>query len=180
MKKLLSLLLTVLLAFSLVACGAKAETKNDGEKSKQTAADAEDSSFKAKEVAKFADILDNQGNKDYFYVDSAVIKINEKEAMKAFNGKVSAITKKAMTDKSIDMKNVKEYTYYKNVNGTKSVKAFEVVYDASSKEAKECYEVVMTVSDKDEPTLKEVKKLDKIVDAKFKELFKAELEKKAK
>lgn len=175
MKKVVSILMTMIVALSFAACGAKQDTTKNSDQKKTETISSSDSSFKAKDVAVFTDILDNISNKDYFYSDSLVVKINDKKAFKDYQVKAEDVLKKAMADKNVDMKNSKSYTYYKNVNGDRMEKDFIVVYD-DSKNAKEIYEVTMKISDKDEPAFSETKKLDKVVDDKFKELFKKDLE----
>lgn len=179
MKKFITAILAASLTLSLAACSAKeqkttaADAKPQQEAKQEVKKDQLDPDFKAKEVAQFSDILDNLGNKDYFYLDTAggTIKILDKAKFKTYADKAKAIREKAMTDQKVDMANTKVYTYYSNVSGKKSEKDFVVVLDAN-KVPTDLYEVTMTINDSDEPALKDAKKVDKAVDDKFKELFK--------
>lgn len=169
MKKLISLILSVMFIVSFAACAQKPAENTQ----KSSSAVNE---FKPKEVVLFTDILDNLGNKDYYYLDTTgnTIKILDKAPFKAYSEKSSAITKKAMEDAKVDTTKMKVYNFYRNVNGQKLQKDYVVVYDAN-KVPSELYEVTMTINDKDEPALKETKKLDKTIDDNFKKLFAGEV-----
>jgi uncharacterized lipoprotein YehR (DUF1307 family) len=173
MKKFLSVILASVLVVSLAAC-SKDNTK-DAKQGTNTpaAADQKKDEFKPKEVTKFADILDNMGNKDYYFVDSSVIKITSDT--KVYNEKVNKIVTDAMKEKNVDVKtSAKTYNYYKNVNGNKEHKVYVVVFDAN-KAPIDLYEVSMTISDKDEPALKDVKKVDNAINEAFKTNFAKEV-----
>ena len=179
MKKILAAILAISFTLSLAACSAKEEksTATDNKAKQEVKKDGQlDSDFKAKEVAVFTDILDNLGNKDYFYLDTSggTIKILNKDSFKAYADKAKAVREKALTDQKVNLNSSKVYTYYSNVNGKRTEKDYVVVYDAS-KVPTDLYEVTMTIDEKDEPTFKEVKKVDKAVDDKFKTLFKDEV-----
>jgi hypothetical protein len=173
MKKFLSVILASVLVVSLAAC-SKDNTKDAKQEAKTpAAADQKKDEFKPKEVTKFADILDNMGNKDYYFVDSNVIKITTNT--KVYNEKVTKIVEDTMKAKNVDVKaSAKTYNYYKNVNGNKEHKVYVVVFDAN-KAPTDFYEVNMTISDKDEPALKDVKKIDNAVNDVFKTNFAKEV-----
>lgn len=166
MKKIISLTLTLVLALSLTACAAKTEPKTTDTTKPAT------EEFKPKQVAVFTDILDNLGNKDKFYYDTSntTVKILDSAAFKAYKAKATEIREKALKDNNIAVANTKVYTYYQNKNGARVEKDYVVVFDAQ-KVPTDLYEIVMPVSDKDEPSFKEIKKVDKAVDDNFKKLF---------
>jgi hypothetical protein len=176
MKKILTavLALTLTLTLSLAACSQKDQKQASADNTTKQESKADE--FKPKDVTMFTDILDNLGNKDYYYLDTTgnTIKILDKAKFTAYQTKAKAITDKAMADQKVDMKNAKVYTYFRNANGDKAEKDYVVVYDAS-KTPTDLYEVNMKIDDKDEPTLKDAKKVDKAVDDNFKKFFKDEV-----
>jgi len=181
MKKIFATILAASLALSLAACSSNGQAtpaENNTKTTSESTASKSDDVFKfvPKEVTTFTDILDNLGNKDNYYLDTTgtTLKILDNAKFKAYTEKASAITKKAMEDQKVDVANTKVYTYHKNANGEKSEKDYVVVYDAN-KVPTDLYEVTMTVDDKDEPTFKEVKKVENSVDDNFKKLFAEEL-----
>lgn len=170
MKKVSGVIIAIILMFSLVGC-SNSQTKNN-----ESSAAANTTDSEQKEVTQFTDILDNLSNKDYFYMDDtgSTIKILDKDPFDAYRKKSDAIITKEMQSKNVDLKSAKTYVYYKNVNGDRSEKDYVVAYD-TSKSPIAVYEVDIKISDKDEPSLKETKKLDKIINDNFKKLFKEEL-----
>jgi hypothetical protein len=174
MKKFLSVILASVLIVSLAAC-SKDNTKDAKQETKTpVAADQKKDEFKPKEVTRFADILDNMGNKGYYFVDSSVIKITINT--KVYNEKVAKIVADAMKEKNVDVNTAaKTYNYYKNVNGDKEHKVYVVAFDAK-KAPIDFYEVSMTISDKDEPALKDVKKVDNVINEAFKTNFAKEVQ----
>lgn len=173
MKKILTAVLALTLTLSLAACSQKDQKQASAD---STNKEAKADEFKAKDVTMFTDILDNLGNKDYYYIDTTgnTIKILDKAKFTAYKTKAKAITDKAMADQKVDMKNTKIYTYFRNANGDKAEKDYVVVYDAS-KTPTDLYEVNIKIDDKDEPALKDAKKVDKAVDDNFKKFFKDEV-----
>lgn len=174
MKKILTAILALTLTLTLAACSQKDQKEASANNTQKQESKADE--FKPKDVAMFTDILDNLGNKDYYYLETSgnTLKILDKAKFKAYQDKAKAITEKAMADQKVDMKNAKVYTYHRNVNGDKAEKDYVVVYDAN-KVPTDLYEVNMTVNDKDEPTFKDAKKVDKAVDDNFKKFFKGEV-----
>lgn len=174
-KKILSSILVLVMASSLVACGSKDEvTKNDAPVKQETPAKTE----APKEEVKFESIgqlLDSAAQKDEYYSDKYNLKILNKAPLAAYEAKAKVITEKAMVDNKIDAKSAKVYSYYNNNNGVKFEKDYIVVYDAN-KVPTTVYEVVIAISDKDEPSLKEVKENKAMITDEFKTLFPKELE----
>jgi hypothetical protein len=173
MKKFLSVILASVFVLSLAACTKEAAKETKPNTNTNTAANtpapaAKKDEFKPKEVAKFADILDNMSNKDYYYTDINIIKLTTKTA--DFNAKAKTIIDNAMKEKNVDMKNTKTYSYYKNIKMVKEHKAYVVVFDAN-KIPTDFYEVNMIVDDKDVPALKDVKKVDNVINDEFKKQF---------
>ena len=173
MKKFLSVILASVLVVSLAAC-SKDNTKDTKQETNTPAAAAQkDDEFKPKEVTRFADILDNLGNKDYYFVDSSVVKITTN--VKVYNEKANAIVADAMKEKNVDVKaNAKAYNYYKNIRANKEHKVYVVVFDAN-KTPIDIYEVNMTINEKDEPALRDVKKVDNVINDTFKINFAKEV-----
>jgi hypothetical protein len=173
MKKFLSVILASVFVVTLAACTKEAAKDTKQNANTNTTTNTSTSSqkkdeFKPKEVAKFADILDNMSNKDYYYTDINIIKLTTKTA--DFNAKAKTIVDNAMKDKNVDMKNTKTYNYYKNIKMVKEHKVYVVVFDAN-KAPTDVYEVNMTVDDKDVPALKDVKKVDNVINDEFKKHF---------
>jgi hypothetical protein len=180
LKKILSSILVLVMAGSLVACSSKDEvTKSETPVTKEETAKTEAPKTEApKEEVKFesvGQILDSVSKKDEYYSDKYNLKILKKAPLAAYQAKAKVITEKAMVDNKIDAKSAKVYPYYNNNNGVKFEKDYIVVYDAT-KVPTTVYEVVIAVSDKDEPSFKETKENKEIITAEFKTLFPKELE----
>ncbi|MCM0647786.1 hypothetical protein NBE98_05270 [Clostridium swellfunianum] len=173
MKKFLSVILASVLVFSLAAC-SKSNTSDTKQNANTPATSApKKDEFKPKEVTKFGDILDNMANKDNYFTDINVIKLTTPS--KAYAAKADTIVANAMKEKNVDVKaNAKTYNYYKNVKMNKEHKVYVVAIDAS-KVPTDLYEVNMTVNDKDEPALKDVKKVDNAINDAFKTQFAKEV-----
>lgn len=173
-KKILSSILVLVMAGSLVACGSKEEVKSEApvkqEEAAKTPAPVEEVKFES-----IGQILDSAAQKDEYYSDKYNLKILKKDAIAAYEGKATVITQKAMVDNKIDAKNAKVYAYYNNISGVRFEKDYIVVYDAN-KVPTTVYEVIIAVSDKDEPSLKEVKENKAMITDEFKALFPQELE----
>jgi hypothetical protein len=172
MKKILVGVLSLIIGLSFIGCTKKEEVKE-----KQTSTEVQTEAPKPA-ITKFTDILDQLSDKDYYYADETgnIIKILDVKVLEAYNKKAEEIRIQVMKEKSIDLANAKVYPYFRNVNGEKSEKDYVIVYN-SDKTATEVYEVIMTVSDTDEPVLKEVNKLDgKLIDDNFTKFFKDELQ----
>jgi hypothetical protein len=170
MKKILTFILASVFVVSFAAC-SKDASKDTKQTTTTNSAQKKDE-FKPREVTKFADILDNLANKDNFFADSTVIKVTIKTA--DYTAKVNPIVENAMKEKNVDMKNTKTYQYYKNIKANKEHKVYVVVFDAS-KAPTDMYEVNMTVNEKDEPALKEVKKVENAINDAFKTQFAKEV-----
>jgi hypothetical protein len=173
MKKFLSVILASVLVVSLAACSKSPAADTKQNTTTPAASAPKKDEFKPKEVARFSDILDNMGNKDLYFTDINVIKLTTKTA--DFNTKAKTIVENAMKEKNVDMKNTKTYNYYKNVKMNKEHKVYVVVFDAS-KAPTDLYEVNMTINDKDEPALKDVKKVENAVNDAFKTHFAKEVQ----
>lgn len=175
-KKILSSILVLVMAGSLVACGSsKEEVKKDATVKQEEPAKTEVPPVK--EEVKFesiGQILDSAAKKDEYYSDKYNLKILKKEALTAYETKAAAITQKVMVDNKIDAKSAKVYPYYNNISGVRIEKDYVVVYDAN-KVPVTVHEVIISVSDKDEPALKEVKENKAMVTDEFKALFPKEL-----
>jgi hypothetical protein len=174
-KKVLSSILVLVMAGSLVACGSsKEEVKSAApvkqEEAAKTPAPVEEIKFES-----IGQILDSASQKDEYYSDKYNLKILKKAAIADYEGKATAITQKAMVDNKIDAKSAKVYPYYNNISGVRFEKDYIVVYDAN-KVPTTVHEVIIAVSDKDEPSLKEVKENKAMVTDEFKALFPKELE----
>lgn len=176
MKKIITSILAAALVLSLAACAKDQKptpAAADNQPKQEVKKDQLDQDFTPKEVAKFTDILDNLGNKDYFYLDTAggTIKLLDKASFSAYSAKAKAIREKAIADQKLDIAKTKIYTYYSDVSGKKAEKDFVVVLDAN-KVPTDLYQIAMTINEKDEPSLKDMTKVEKAVDDKFKDLFK--------
>lgn len=178
MKKVLSIVMTAVIAFSLIGCtsssnslendnntGNQVETKSDNN-AEQNEADGE-------EYNSFAQYLDSFANKDNYYSDPATLKIEDKDKLKQCEEKSKDVVSKVMKDNNIDPSKAKVYPYYKNDNGQRSEREYIVVYD-DGKIAHTVYEVGLKVSDAYDVTFEDCKELKDKVDDKFKELFKGE------
>lgn len=177
-KKVLSSILVLVMAGSLVACSSSKSAVNDDTATKQSETKKTETAATTTEVIKFesvGQIMDSISEKDYYYSDHYNLKILKKDALAAYEAKADAITQKAMLDNKIDAKSAKVYKYYNNINGVRFEKDYIVVYDAN-KMPITVYEVAIALSDKDEPTLKEVKENKAIITDEFKALFPKELE----
>ena len=174
-KKILSSILVLVLASSLVACGSSKEVANNETPVKQEDAAKTEAPKEEIKFESIGQILDSAAQKDEYYSDMYNLKILNKAAITAYEGKALVITQKAMVDNKIDAKNAKVYAYYNNINGVKFEKDYIVVYDAN-KVPTTVHEVIIAISDKDEPSLKEVKENKEMITAEFKSLFPKELE----
>ncbi|MBU3145935.1 hypothetical protein [Clostridium sp. CF012] len=177
-KKVLSSILVLVMAGSLVACSSNKNVIKDDTTTKQEETKKIETAEPASEAIKFesvGEIMDSTSEKESYYSDHYNLKILKKAPLAAYETKASVITEKAMADNKIDAKSAKVYKYYNNINGLRLEKDYIVVYDAS-KVPTTVYEVVIAVSDKDEPTLKEVKENKAIITDEFKALFPKELE----
>lgn len=176
-KKFLSSILVLVMAGSLIACGNnKNVTKNDAATKQEETKTTETTAAPVEEV-KFetvGQILDSISEKDFYYSDHYNLKILKKAALKAYEDKAAVVTQKAMVDNKIDAKSAKVYMYYNNINGVRFEKDYIVVYDAS-KVPTTAYELTIAVSDKDEPSFKEIKENKEMITDEFKTLFPAEL-----
>ncbi|MCB2291243.1 hypothetical protein LGK97_16060 [Clostridium sp. CS001] len=174
-KKILSSILVLVMAGSLVACGSsKEEVKNDAPVKQEEPAKTE----APKEEIKFesiGQILDSAAQKDEYYSDKYNLKILKKDAIAAYEEKAAAVTQKAMADNKIDAKSSKVYPYYNNISGVRFEKDYIVVYDAN-KVPVAVHELIIAVSDKDEPSFKEVKENKEMITDEFKALFPQEIE----
>ncbi|MBZ9684920.1 hypothetical protein G9F72_000910 [Clostridium estertheticum] len=177
-KKVLSSILVLVMAGSLVACKSNKIVTKDDTATKQTETKKTETAEPASEVIKFESVgqmMDSISEKDHYYSDQYNLKILKKEPLAVYEAKADVITQKAMVDKKIDNKSAKVYKYYNNINGVRFEKDYIVVYDAS-KVPTTVYEVIISLSDKDEPSLKEVKENKAIITDEFKALFPKELE----
>ena len=177
-KKIISSILVLVVAGSLVACGNNKNATTNDTTTKQEETTTTETTEAPKEEIKFesvGQILDSISEKDYYYSDHYNLKILKKEPLAAYEAKATAITEKAMVDNKIDAKSAKVYKYYNNINGVRFEKDYVVVYDAN-KVPTTVYEVTISLSDKDEPSLKEVKENKEIITDEFKTLFPKELE----
>lgn len=163
MKKFLSVILAIGFVFSLAACNAKPANKP----ADTTKPAASTPKFTPKAVAAFPDILDNLGNKDNFFTDISVLKVN---SSKTYAAAVKPLVDKALADNKIDAAKAKQYNYYKNLKGDKTHKVYVVTY-GDDKVPTGLYEINMTVDMKDVPTFKEFKKVDGAIDDNFKKYF---------
>ncbi|MCB2297596.1 hypothetical protein [Clostridium tagluense] len=176
-KKVLSSILVLVMAGSLVACSGNKNVTKDDTATKQEETKKTETTEPAKEAIKFESLtqmMDSISEKDYYYSDHYNLKILKKDALAAYDAKATTITQKAMKDNKIDAKSSKTYKYYNNINGVRFEKDYIVVYDAS-KVPTTVYEVIIALSDKDEPSLKEVKENKAIITDEFKVLFPKEL-----
>lgn len=177
-KKVLSSILILVMAGSLVACSSNKSATKDDTATKKEESKKTETAEPSSEVIKFESLvqmMDSMSEKDSYYSDRYNLKILKKDALAAYEAKANAITEKAMADNKIDGKSTKVYKYYNNINGVRFEKDYIVVYDAS-KVPTTVYEVVIALSDKDEPSLKEVKENKAIITDEFKSLFPKELE----
>lgn len=177
-KRVLSSVLVLVMAGSLVACSGNKSVTKDNTTTKQEEVKKTEAVAPVSEAIKFesaVQMLDSISEKDNYYSDHYNLKILKKDALAAYEAKSDAITQKAMTDNKIDAKSAKVYKYYNNISGVRFEKDYIVVYDAS-KVPTTVYEVVIALSDKDEPSLKEVKENKAIITDEFKSLFPKELE----
>jgi hypothetical protein len=177
-KKILSSILVLCMAASLVACGSANNVAKNATATKQEETKKTEETVAPVETIKFesiTQILDSISQKDSYYSDRYNLKILKKDPLAAYEAKAVAITEKAMTDNKIDAKSAKVYMYYNNISGVRFEKDYIVVYDAT-KVPTTVYEVTIAISDKDEPSLKEVKENKEIITDEFKALFPVELE----
>lgn len=177
-KKVLSSILVLVMAGSLAACSSKENVTKDDTATKQEEIKKTETTEQAKEEIVYESVsqmIDSISEKDSYYSDHYNLKILKDDALAAYEAKATTITEKAMTDNKIDAKSAKVYKYYNNINGLRFEKDYIVAYDAS-KVPTTVYEVVIAVSDKDEPSLKEVKENKAIITDEFKALFPKELE----
>lgn len=194
MKKVLSIVLAAVLTFSLTACANNAKKANGNKEKATNAAVTNNNKNEAKDDKKeenteeakkeevkyetLGALLNGVSEKDYYYDDIDTIKILDEKKKEAYSEKSKAVLDKEMADKKIDANKAKVYSYYKNVNGDKYQKDYVVVY-GDDKVPTTVYEVEMTISDKDEPSLKETKENKEMITDEFKKLFKDDIEKPA-
>ena len=177
-KKILSSMVVLVMVGSLVACGNNKNVVKNDTATKQEETKKTETTEVPKEEIKFesvVQILDSISEKDYYYSDHYNLKILKDDALTAYESKAAVITQKAMTDNKIDAKSAKVYMYYNNISGVRFEKDYIVVYDVN-KVPTTVYEVIIAISDKDEPSLKEVKENKEIITDEFKTLFPVELE----
>lgn len=177
-KKVLSSILVLVMAGSLMACSSSKDTTKDGTATKQEETKETETTEAVKEEIKFesaSQMMDSISEKDSYYSDHYNLKILKDDALAVYQAKAITITEKAMADNKIDAKSSKVYKYYNNINGLRFEKDYIVLYD-TNKVPTTVYEVVIALSDKDEPSLKEVKENKAIITDEFKALFPKELE----
>lgn len=177
-KKILSSILVLVMAGSLVACGSNENATKNDTATKQEETTKVETTEAPKEEIKFesvVQVLDSISEKDSYYSDNYNLKILKKAPLTAYMDKAAAITEKAMADNKIDAKTAKVYKYYNNINGVRFEKDYVVVYDAN-KVPTTAYEIIIALSDKDEPSLKEVKENKELITDEFKSLFPKEFE----